>query len=201
MSENKMIEVLKPIKDNKVSNKNIFNALIKFQKDLKNPIKNTSAFKYKYSPIEVCWDAVRDNLAANGLGVTQFPLNKDDKIGVRTMIIHSSGEFLESEYFVESLKKDIQSIGGIYSYCRRYAFCMALGITPHGEDFDGKDAMPTDDDLKSIQTDIDKKLKLIDDKIFIAKVEKYISENKDYKILTNVLSRVEEQIKKEEKDV
>jgi len=201
MSENKMVDLIKPIKDIKITNKNIFNALIKFQKDLKNPIKNTAAFKYKYSPIEVCWDAARDNLAANGLGVIQFPLNKEDKIGVRTLVIHSSGEFLESEYFVESLKKDIQSIGGIYSYCRRYAFCMSLGITPHGEDFDGKEAMPNDDDIKSLQLDINKKLKLIADKSFVSKVESYIADNKDYKTLTTVFSRVEEQLKKENENV
>jgi len=181
--------------------KNIFNALINFQKELKNPIKNTSAFKYKYAPIEVCWDAVRENLASNGLAVIQFPLNNGSMIGVKTKIIHSSGEFIESEYFVESLKKDIQSLGGIYSYCRRYAFCMALGITPHGEDFDGKDAMPNDEDLKSIQGEIKKRLKMIEEKPFVEKVEKYLLTNNDYKTLTTVLAKVEEQLKKENENV
>jgi len=197
MAENKMVDLLKSPKEIKIPNKSIFNALIKFQKDLKNPVKNTSAFKYKYSPIEVCWDAVRDNLASNGLGVIQFPLNKDDKVGVRTLIIHSSGEYIESEYFVESLKKDIQSIGGIYSYCRRYAFCMSLGITPHGEDFDGKEAMPTEEDSKGIQVEIKAGLLAIKEKLFVDKVEKYLLTSNDYKTLTIVLKKVQEQLKKE----
>ena len=78
---------------------------------------------------------------------------------------------------------------------------MALGITPHGEDFDGKDAMPNDEDLKSIQGEIKKRLKMIEEKPFVEKVEKYLLTNNDYKTLTTVLAKVEEQLKKENENV
>jgi hypothetical protein len=179
------------------SNKELFNSLILFQRDLKNPSKNTSAFKYKYSPIEVCWEAVRKNLADNGLAVSQFPLNKDGMIGVRTLLVHSSGQFLESEFFVESLKKDIQSIGALYSYIRRYAFCSCLGITPEAEDHDGIEAMPTKDDSDKVLTEIKKALKMIEDTLFVEKVSKFIEKNSDLKTLNQVLGKCLEQLNKE----
>ena len=122
--------------------KELYSALVNFQKDLKNPKKDTQAFKYRYSPIEVCWEAVRENMAKNGLAVIQFPIQKDNMLGVKTLLLHLSGESIESEYFVELLKKDIQSVGATLTYCRRYAFCSCLGITPENEDDDGLSAMP-----------------------------------------------------------
>ena len=178
-----------------MENKELFNALISFQKALKNPSKNTQAHKYKYSPIEVCWDAVRENMATNGLAVSQFPLSQNGLIGVKTILAHSSGQFLESEFFVEALKKDIQSIGATYSYIRRYSFCSCLGITPENEDDDGLRAMPTKEDNMALLSEIKKGLAMIDDKEFVEKAQKYLEKNNDLKVLNQVLAKVQEKLK------
>lgn len=115
-------------------------ALVKFNnevssipKDAKNPF-----FKSEYVTLDKLIISTRDILQKNGLSVMQFPLSVDGKIGIQTILLHESGEFIESEpLFMTPVKlNDPQNAGSIISYLRRYSYQAILNLNT-GEDDDG----------------------------------------------------------------
>jgi len=115
-------------------------ALCKVQGELKNPVRDTKAYNYKYSDLAGVWDALRSLLSKNGLSVFQSPYERDGTIGVITMLMHESGEWLLSEFGSKPSKSDPQAVGSLITYYRRYALMAVTGIAP--EDDDGQSAMP-----------------------------------------------------------
>ena len=115
-------------------------ALVKFNgevskiaKDAKNPF-----FKSNYVTLDKLIEATRPILQENGLVVMQSPLSKEDgSIGIQTLLIHESGEFIESEpIFMKPAKaNDPQQAGSIISYMRRYSYQSILNLNT-GEDDD-----------------------------------------------------------------
>lgn len=102
-------------------------------KDAKNPF-----FKSEYVTLDNLIHSTRDILQKNGLVVMQSPLSKDDgSIGIQTLLIHESGEFIESEpIFMKPAKaNDPQQAGSIISYMRRYSYQAILNLNT-GEDDD-----------------------------------------------------------------
>ena len=111
-----------------------FNSEIsKISKDAKNPF-----FKSNYVTLDKLIEATRPMLQDNGLVVMQSPLSKEDgSIGIQTLLIHESGEFIESEpIFMKPAKaNDPQQAGSIISYMRRYSYQAILNLNT-GEDDD-----------------------------------------------------------------
>lgn len=124
--------------------KSIAVSLVKFNgeinsisKDAKNPF-----FKSEYVTLDKLIQATREPLQKNGLIVIQSPLCKEDgSIGIQTILIHESGEFIESEplYMKPSKVNDPQAAGSIISYLRRYSYQAILNLNT-GEDDDGNNA-------------------------------------------------------------
>ena len=105
----------------------------KIAKDAKNPF-----FKSNYVTLDRLIEATRPILQENGLVVMQSPLSKEDgSIGIQTLLIHESGEFIESEpIFMKPAKaNDPQQAGSIISYMRRYSYQSILNLNT-GEDDD-----------------------------------------------------------------
>ena len=105
----------------------------KIAKDAKNPF-----FKSNYVTLDRLIEATRPILQEHGLVVMQSPLSKDDgSIGIQTLLIHESGEFIESEpIFMKPAKiNDPQQAGSIISYMRRYSYQAILNLNT-GEDDD-----------------------------------------------------------------
>ena len=105
----------------------------KIAKDAKNPF-----FKSNYVTLDKLIEATRPILQENGLVVMQSPLSKEDgSIGIQTLLIHESGEFIESEpIFMKPAKaNDPQQAGSIISYMRRYSYQSILNLNT-GEDDD-----------------------------------------------------------------
>jgi len=105
----------------------------KIAKDAKNPF-----FKSNYVTLDRLIEATRPILQENGLVVMQSPLSKEDgSIGIQTLLIHESGEFIESEpIFMKPAKaNDPQQAGSIISYMRRYSYQAILNLNT-GEDDD-----------------------------------------------------------------
>jgi len=113
-----------------------FNAEIeKIDKDGTNP-----HFKNQYSTLDNIIDHVKPVLAKNGLSVLQFPGGDGERITVRTMLIHTSGEYIESEPLVlRPSKNDPQGAGSAITYGRRYSLAAALSLSL-GDDDDGNAA-------------------------------------------------------------
>lgn len=96
--------------------------------------------KSKYADLGSVIDAARPVLAKNGLSYSQLPIGDGATIGVETILMHSSGEWVASQISLPAMeergKSAAQVAGSIITYLRRYALAAALGIYAD-EDTDG----------------------------------------------------------------
>ncbi|QDX91102.1 recombinase (plasmid) [Brevibacillus laterosporus] len=113
-----------------------FNAEVsKVAKDANNPF-----FKNTYATLDQIIDEVRPILQKNGLSILQLPGGDGEKVALRTLLIHQSGEWIESEPLsMKPVKNDPQSVGSAITYARRYSMAAFLSLNT-GEDDDGNAA-------------------------------------------------------------
>src|SRR5699024_3668619 len=99
-------------------------AMSDFQKEVKQPFKDKSNpfFKSKYVPLESVVEAINDIAPKHGLSFTQWALNDENgTIGVATMLMHESGEFIEYDpVFFPADKQNVQGAGALITYLKRY---------------------------------------------------------------------------------
>lgn len=109
-------------------------ALAKFQGSLEQPSLNSEVkvktktgleYKFKYADLSECKRAAKQPLADNELAVCQLI---EDDYSIRTILLHSSGQWISSKVRMPSNTADAQSIGSSITYAKRYAFCAILGI-------------------------------------------------------------------------
>jgi hypothetical protein len=99
-------------------------------KDATNP-----HFKSKYATLASVWDAIRKPLTANGLSVSQILEAEQGGVAVRTMLLHSSGQWLASRYVMPIGERlTPQAMGSAITYARRYALSAIVGIAPDDDD-------------------------------------------------------------------
>jgi hypothetical protein len=125
-------------------------ALAKFQVEIKNP-KTTAKnpqFSSKYAPLDVILETVRPVLGKLGLSIIQNTGGDLENISISTMLLHSSGEWLESDslkFKGEQMLKgggtklSVQGAGSCITYGRRYQVTAILGIAGNDDD-DGNSA-------------------------------------------------------------
>ena len=117
--------------------KNLAKALAKFQADIKDPArdKDNPYFKSKYVALDGLLDAVRPVLATNGLSFIQSPVSNGQDMGVTTLLMHDSGEWIESDPFLlHAVKNDPQAGGSAITYARRYSLSAVLGVAWDDDD-------------------------------------------------------------------
>ena len=122
--------------------------------------KGNPFFNSKFADLSEVVKAIKEPFANNGLSYVQFPIEEAGRIGVETILMHNSGEWLSSSFTVQLSKQDAQGAGSAITYCRRYGLQSIAGIP--SEDDDGNAASknnkgytPTKEDLswvKAIQT-------------------------------------------------
>ena len=121
-------------------------AFAKTQQEMKQPLKdaNNPLFKSKYVPLENVVEAITESASKNGLSFTQFPSSDEDgNVTVGTLVMHSSGEWIEYDPIkMKPVKNDPQSIGSAITYAKRYALSAIFGITSDQDD-DGNEATQT----------------------------------------------------------
>lgn len=121
---------------------NIAKALLAFQKEVKDPARDEDNpfFKSKYVPIDKLLVAIRPVLAKHGLSFIQAPGGDGERISVTTLLMHESGEWIESGPFVmKAQKTDPQGAGSAVTYGRRYSLSAVLGVAWDSDD-DGNKA-------------------------------------------------------------
>ena len=128
-------------------------ALCKAQGEMGGAVKDSSNpfFKSSYADLTSVIKAIKQPFADNGLSYTQFPVSNENGVGVSTRLMHTSGQWLEMEYTLPTVKKDPQASGSCISYARRYALQSIAGI-PTAED-DAESAMLRGDDKKVVSDD------------------------------------------------
>jgi hypothetical protein len=97
-------------------------------------------YKSKYATLGAIIQGSRAVIAKFGLAISQWPTSRPGEIGVTTMLLHVSGEWMQDSAFVSSgvgAKNPAQEAGIAISYLRRYAWAAILGIYTD-EDTDGE---------------------------------------------------------------
>lgn len=96
-------------------------------------------FKSTYSDLSSVVAAIRDPLSSNGLSFVQATEPSDhNEIRVITLLMHESGEWIESTIAIPVSKADAQGYGSAITYAKRYGLQALLGIP--SEDDDGNAA-------------------------------------------------------------
>ena len=122
-------------------------ALAKAQAEMPAVEKNaTNPFlKNRYADLGAVIEAAKPILARHGLSVVQMPVTFENTVGVTTMLMHESGEWLEGTIFLpigdEKGKSVAQVTGSVITYLRRYSYASILGMYAD-EDTDGNKPAP-----------------------------------------------------------
>lgn len=103
--------------------------------------KSKQAYGYKYATLDSLIDMLRAVLPKHGLWFIQMPTRTGDKSALSTMVIHSSGEWIEdtiemTDTELQGKANDTQKIGASITYYRRYALSAIFGVSAD-EDVDG----------------------------------------------------------------
>ncbi len=118
--------------------KELASALKDFQAEVKNPknVANNPFFNSKYAPLDEVINTVKEPLSKYGLSYIQMPNSEDGNlVAITTMLLHESGEWIESEPLkLKSDKPTAQGSGSSITYARRYQLSAMLGIASEDED-------------------------------------------------------------------
>lgn len=115
-------------------------ALAKAQGELQHPKKTRTAgagnYKYSYADLSNVIDAVKGPLSKNGLSVVQLPAVDLEKksMTLTTILLHSSGQSVESSLSFGLLDTKPQTVGSAITYARRYALSALVGIASEEDD-------------------------------------------------------------------
>ncbi|MFD1385683.1 ERF family protein [Oceanobacillus oncorhynchi subsp. oncorhynchi] len=116
----------------------ISKALAKFQGEVKQPLKDADNpfFKSKYVPLENVVESISSIAPNHGLSFVQWALNDENgRVGVATMLMHESGEFIEFDpVFINAEKQTPQGAGSLITYLKRYSLSAVFGITSDLDD-------------------------------------------------------------------
>ena len=118
----------------------------KIAKDANNPM-----FRNNYATLDQIITEIRPLLQKNGLSILQIPAGNNETLTLKTLLLHESGEYLESDEFtlapmaqvIDKTTKEKaitpQSVGSAITYARRYSLLSFLSLNT-GEDDDGNNA-------------------------------------------------------------
>lgn len=108
-------------------------AILGAYKDAKNPF-----YKSDYATLASVLDAIRGPLEEHGLAVVQTTYLDGDRPVLRTVLMHSSGEWIDGFFPVLTDKPGPQGMGAGMTYARRFALSAMVGVSQI--DLDGEDA-------------------------------------------------------------
>ena len=100
-------------------------------KDSNNPF-----FKSSYADLTSVIKVIKEPFAKWGLSFVQLPVTSagGNGVGVSTMLMHKSGQWLQSEYLLPMDKVTPQGAGSAITYARRYALQSLVGIPSVDDD-------------------------------------------------------------------
>lgn len=128
-------------------------ALAKAQLAFKAPKKNKHVdfthngqrTKYSYADLADVIEAIREPLGSNGLAIIHQLEYDGNFYGLKTTLVHSSGEFVDTWYPLPDPSTNAikpQAFGSALTYGRRYSVTSLVGIASD-EDDDGQIAEPS----------------------------------------------------------
>jgi hypothetical protein len=117
--------------------KELCSALVKAQSEIGAAIKDSTNPHYnkKYADLSSVVSAIKPIAAKHGLGFFQRFGSAENGVAVETIIVHESGERLETGLlFVPASKQDAQGYGSAITYARRYSLQTAFGVPADDDD-------------------------------------------------------------------
>src|SRR5690606_23919551 len=132
---------------------NIAVALIGFQSEVANPEKKgiNPHFKSKYAELDDIINTIRPTLEKHGLAFVQSPVNENGQVGIRTLLLHKSGEYIQFAPVMIPLQKATpHQVGAALTYAKRYSLGAALGLATE-EDKDANDVAPQSSPKKLVK--------------------------------------------------
>ncbi len=112
-------------------------ALAAAQGEIANAPKDSANphFKSHYADLATVRDAVTPALSKNKIAVSQQVLTRaDGTVGVRTLLLHASGEYLGSRAWCRPAQPGPQPLGSVITYLRRYMLAAATGVAQEDDD-------------------------------------------------------------------
>ena len=98
----------------------------------------------RYATLGAHLSAIKPIFAKHGLAIVQFPIGYDTGVGVRTVIVHKSGQSIGADFVLNAtaITKDgvtkhgytAQEAGAVLSYARRYALASVAGTATEDDD-------------------------------------------------------------------
>ena len=116
-------------------------ALVAAQSEMGNALKGSANpfFKSKYADLNAVREAVIPSLTKHGISVIQPTITRDGRNYVKTVLLHTSGQYISGETEILYKEKDNpQAQGSGITYARRYGLQSICNIG--AEDDDGNQA-------------------------------------------------------------
>ena len=126
--------------------KDLAAALALAQGEMENPVFDATNphFKNRYASLAAVRKAIIPVLAKHGIALVQSLSTTPEGIACVTILMHSSGDWLESDALViPASKADAQGFGSAVTYARRYALQAVAGVAGE-EDDDAEGAVRRD---------------------------------------------------------
>jgi hypothetical protein len=117
-------------------------ALAKAQGEMEHATKDADNphFKSTFATLASVVAAIKGPLATHGVARHQAPMSKaGDVVGVRTTLMHGSGEWIAATVWCKAERPGAQALGSVITYLRRYSLAAAAGVAPDDDD-DGEAA-------------------------------------------------------------
>lgn len=135
----------------------IYPAFIKAQRDMGKLAKDSTNpfFKSKYASLEAVLEVVKPVFLENEIAICQGSGVNGTGINVITRLIHSSGQWIETDFPIPLAKQDAQSAGSASSYGRRYSLKGLASLAEEDDDANAASegdprADRSDDSMKEI---------------------------------------------------
>lgn len=99
-----------------------------------------SSYSYNYADLQAYLDVVREPLSKNGLSFVQLPTVNGDLVSVVTILMHASGQLIESDALSLTADHDPdkrptpQAVGSAITYARRYSLSAITGMASESDD-------------------------------------------------------------------
>ena len=110
-------------------------------------------FKSKFADLASVRDTITPALTTNGISVVQMTSVGNESVIVHTRLMHSSGQWIESEYPIINDPGKPQAMGSALSYARRYSLSAICNIASE-EDDDGNEAQNSRKPEPPIERDV-----------------------------------------------
>ena len=113
-------------------------AQTKVQKEIKDLPKESKGFAHKYTTFDKLVQYLRPILSKHGISFIQMPCGDNENVGVITIYMHTSGEYISSKIETQIIQAQnkYQSMGSAITYFKRYSLASFVGIASD-EDTDG----------------------------------------------------------------